>query len=159
MSSKKADLYTRTTERIVAELEKGVRPWLQPWNAEHAAGRITRPLRHNGQPYRGINVVMLWMEAMSHNFACPIWMTYKQAQELGAQVRKGEKGSPVVFADRIQRTETNDSGEETEREIPFLLQLRTDRRPSGALHSASKAGSRSRQAHRKRRTLLLRHQS
>lgn len=120
MSSEKADLYTRITERIVEELEKGVRPWLKPWNAEHAAGRITRPLRHNGQPYRGINVVMLWMEAVSHNFACPIWMTYKQAQELGAQVRKGEKGSPVVFADRIHRTEMNDNGEETEREIPFL---------------------------------------
>ncbi len=120
MSSEKDDLYTRITDRIVAELEKGVRPWLQPWNAEHAAGRITRPLRHNGQPYRGINVIMLWMEAVSHNFSCPIWMTYKQAQELGAQVRKGEKGSPVVFADRIHRTETNDNGEETEREISFL---------------------------------------
>jgi len=118
--SEKVDLYTRITERIVAELENGVHPWLKPWNAEHAAGRITRPLRHNGQPYRGINVVMLWMEAVSCNYTCPIWMTYKQAQELGAQVRKGEKGSQVVFADRIHRTETSDNGEETEREIPYL---------------------------------------
>jgi len=45
------DVYTRITAQIVAELEKGARPWLKPWNAEHAAGRITRPLRHNGQPY------------------------------------------------------------------------------------------------------------
>ena len=46
----KADLYTRITNRIIAELEAGTRPWLKPWNAEHAAGRITRPLRHNGIP-------------------------------------------------------------------------------------------------------------
>ena len=120
MSNGKADLYTRITGRIIEELEKGVRPWLKPWNAEHAAGRITRPLRHNGQPYRGINVLMLWEEAMAKGFACPIWMTYNQANELGAQVRKGEHGSLVVFANRIQRTETDTKGNEVEREIPFL---------------------------------------
>jgi antirestriction protein ArdC len=120
MTNGKADLYTRITTRIVAELEKGVRPWMQPWNAEHAAGRITRPLRHNGQPYRGINVLMLWGEAMTKGYSCPIWMTYNQANELGAQVRKGEHGSLVVFANRIQRTGTDASGNEVEREIPFL---------------------------------------
>ena len=120
MTNGKADLYTRITSRIVAELEKGVRPWMQPWNAEHAAGRITRPLRHNGQPYRGINVLMLWGEAMTKGYTCPIWMTYNQANELGAQVRKGEHGSLVVFANRIQRTGTDASGNEVEREIPFL---------------------------------------
>jgi antirestriction protein ArdC len=120
MSNGKADLYTRITGRIVEELEKGVRPWLKPWNAEHAAGRITRPLRHNGQPYRGINVLMLWGEAMERGYSCPIWMTYNQANELGAQVRKGEHGSLVVFANRIQRTETDTKGNEVEREIPFL---------------------------------------
>jgi antirestriction protein ArdC len=120
MSIGKTDLYSRVTNRIVADLEQGVRPWLKPWNAEHAAGRITRPLRHNGQPYRGINVVMLWTEAMDRGFACPIWMTYKQANELGGQVRKGEHGSLVVYADRMTRTETNASGEEAEHLIPFL---------------------------------------
>ena len=49
------------------------------WNAEHAAGRITRPLRHNGQPYSGINILMLWMSAVGQNFAAPIWMTFNQA--------------------------------------------------------------------------------
>src|ERR1700676_3306827 len=80
------DIYARITAKIVAALEDGVRPWFRPWNAEHAAGRITRPLRHNGQPYTGINVLMLWGEAMTRGFACPIWMTYKQSQELGGQV-------------------------------------------------------------------------
>lgn len=120
MSTGKTDLYAQVTNRIVADLEQGVRRWLKPWNAEHAAGQITRPLRHNGQHYRGINVVMLWGEAMARGFACPIWMTYKQALELGGQVRKGEHGSLVVYADRMTRTETNDNGEKTEHSIPFL---------------------------------------
>ena len=51
--------------QIAEYLEKGVRPWVRPWNAEHAAGRITRPLRFNGQPYSGINVLSLWMSADS----------------------------------------------------------------------------------------------
>lgn len=120
MSSDKADLYTRITSRIVQALEQGVRPWLQPWNSEHAAGPITRPLRHGGEPYRGINVVMLWGEAMERGFSCPIWMTFKQALTLGGNVRKGQHGTQVVYANRIRRTETGDNGEDVEREIPFL---------------------------------------
>lgn len=114
------DIYTRITNQIVSELEKGVRPWLKPWNAEHAAGRISRPLRHNGTPYQGINVVMLWSAAVAAGYAAPIWMTYRQAKELGANVRKGEKGSLVVFANTITRTETNADGNEEDREIPFM---------------------------------------
>lgn len=116
----KQDVYERITNRIVAELEQGTRPWLKPWNAEHAAGRITRPLRHNGIPYQGINVIMLWGEAVAKGYAAPIWMTFKQALELGGHVRKGEKGSLVVYADRIRKTEIDDSGDEVERDIPFM---------------------------------------
>ncbi|EGE55968.1 domain of unknown function DUF1738 [Rhizobium etli CNPAF512] len=117
----KSDVYQRVTDQIVAELEKGVRPWLKPWNAEHAAGRISRPLRSNLVPYQGINVLMLWSEAVEKGFAAPIWMTFKQATELGAHVRKGEKGSLVVFASSLTRTETDEAtGEEEEREIPFM---------------------------------------
>ncbi|TXL75129.1 DUF1738 domain-containing protein [Vineibacter terrae] len=117
----KPDLYQRITSRIVASLEQGVRPWLRPWNAQHAAGRITRPLRCNGIPYQGINVLMLWGECVAKGYSAPIWMTFKQALELGACVRKGEHGSLVVYADRIRRTETNEqTGQDVEREIPFL---------------------------------------
>src|SRR5580658_7394786 len=98
MTTERKDVYTRITSRIVASLGQGVRPWIKPWNAEHAAGRITRPLRHNGQPYSGINVLALWMSALGQNFTAPIWMTFRQAGELNAHVRKGEKGSLVVFA-------------------------------------------------------------
>lgn len=114
------DLYTRVTNAIVADLERGVRPWTKPWSAEHLAGRITRPLRHSGQPYNGINVVLLWAEAVARGFTAPIWMTFRQALELDAHVRKGEHGSTVVYANRITRTETGDNGEDTLREIPFL---------------------------------------
>ena len=51
----KADIYQRITDQILCELEKRVRPWLKPWNAEHAAGRITRPLRGNRIPYKGMD--------------------------------------------------------------------------------------------------------
>jgi antirestriction protein ArdC len=116
----KKDVYTRVTDRIIADLEQGVRTWLKPWSAEHAAGRISQPLRHNGTQYRGINIMLLWGEACAKGYAAPIWMTYKQAQELGGQVRKGEHGSLVVYANSITRTETNDAGEDIEREIPFM---------------------------------------
>jgi antirestriction protein ArdC len=117
----RTDVYQKITDQIVSELEKGVRPWLKPWNTEHAAGRITRPLRGNGIPYRGINILMLWSAAMEKGFAAPIWMTFKQALEFNAHVRKGEQGSLVVYADKIIRAETDaDTGEESERAIPFM---------------------------------------
>src|SRR5271154_34642 len=119
-TTERKDVYTRITAQIVEHLEKGVRPWTRPWNAEHAAGRITRPLRHNGQPYSGINVLSLWMSALGQNFAAPVWMTFRQASELNAHVRKGEKGSLVVYANSITRTEEDDKGEETEREIHYM---------------------------------------
>ena len=114
------DVYTRVTDRIIADLEKGIRAWLKPWSVEHTAGRITKPLRHNGTPYRGMNILLLWGEAMDKGYTAPIWMTYNQANELGAQVRKGERGSLVVFANSFTKTETNDKGEDIEHEIPFM---------------------------------------
>jgi antirestriction protein ArdC len=121
MKTNKQDIYTRITDRIVAALEDGVRPWHQPWNAAHAAGKITRPLRHNGQPYAGINVIMLWSEAVAAGYSAPIWMTFRQAKELGGQVRKGEHGTTVVYASTFKKTEADqETGEEIARDIPFM---------------------------------------
>lgn len=116
----KSDIYSRITGRIVELLEQGVRPWLQPWKGGHAAGPVSRPLRHNGQRYSGINVLMLWIEAEQKGFQSPIWMTYKQAQQLGGQVKKREKGTPVVYAASFKKSEGDEAGEEIEREIHFL---------------------------------------
>ncbi|QDU45209.1 DNA primase TraC [Symmachiella dynata] len=121
-TAQRVDVYTQVTNRIVAELERGVRPWLKPWNAEHAAGRITRPLRHNGQYYLGINILMLWASAEMQGFACPIWLTFQQAKELGGHVHKGEQASPVVYASTFKKTDKNEEGQELEEEIPFLKQ-------------------------------------
>ena len=116
----RVDVYTRVTAHIIEELERGVRPWLKPWNAEHAAGRITRPLRHNGLPYNGINILMLWASAELQGFDCPFWMTFQQAKELGGFVKKGEHGSPVVYASTFKKKDQSEDGQETEAEIPFL---------------------------------------
>ena len=116
----RADIYARITDRIVADLEKGVRPWMQPWRSGSGSGGVTRPLRHNGLPYSGMNVLLLWAEAAARGFVSPIWMTFKQAIELGGAVRKGETGSTVVFASRFKKTETDASGDAVDREIPFL---------------------------------------
>ena len=117
----KEDIYQRITNKIVSELENGVRAWIKPWGADHTSGRIVRPLRFNGKPYSGINVLMLWSEAIEKGYSAPVWMTFKQALELNAHVKKGEHGSLVVYADKITRTETDkETGEESEHAIPFL---------------------------------------
>jgi antirestriction protein ArdC len=105
----------------MAALEAGTKPWTQPWQASHAAGGVSRPLRFNGEAYSGINVLTLWASAMERRLAAPIWMTFKQAIELGGCGRKGETGSSVVCANSIKRTETDpDTGQDEERAIPFL---------------------------------------
>ena len=115
------DVYARVTAAIVAALEAGTRPWMPPWNAAHAAGPISRPLRYDGTPYRGVNVLLLWLAATENGYAAPFWMTYRQAQALGGQVRQGEHGALVVYANAIRRTETDPAtGEEVETEIPFM---------------------------------------
>ncbi len=90
------DIHQQVTDRIIADLEKGELTWLKPWSAGYMEGRITKPLRHNGQPYSGINVLMLWGAAIEGGYLSPYWMTFKQAAEFGAHVRKGERGNPVV---------------------------------------------------------------
>ncbi|MGF6178267.1 ArdC family protein [Ensifer sp. 4252] len=112
-----SDVYERITNRIVEQLEAGTRPWMQPW-----VGGVTpvRPLRHNGIAYRGINTVLLWMTAAEQGYSSSYWMTYRQAAQLGAQVRKGETSTLVVYANAIERKETDDAGEEIERRIPFM---------------------------------------
>lgn len=121
-SATTTDPYARITGRILADLEQGVRPWTKPWSAETLAGRVTRPLRATGEPYSGINVLLLWMEAVAAGHPSPTWMTYRQAQALGGQVRRGEKGAPVVYFDSLTRD--GDGGGEIEgeagREVRFL---------------------------------------
>ena len=116
----RASLYQRVTDQIIAELERGVMPWRKPWNAEHLNGRVSLPLRHNGEAYRGINVLTLWMAGTALGYSSPTWMTYRQALELGGQVRGGEKGSPVVYAGKLVKAGEDSAEHEDPREIRYL---------------------------------------
>lgn len=114
------DVYQRVTDRILSDLLKGTTPWIKPWKADNTEGRIMRPVRHNGEPYNGINVLLLWSSALEQGFASPKWMTFKQAIELGAHVRKGERGSLVVYAKTYTKKEQDEQGQQVERDVPFL---------------------------------------
>jgi len=114
----KQDVYSRVTDKIIAALEQGTRPWMRPWDAP--ALNLGMPTRSTGEAYRGVNVLLLWAEAAEKGYIRNQWMTFKQAEALGAHVRKGEKGSMVVYADRATALETNDKGEETERSFGFM---------------------------------------
>ena len=112
------DIYQTITDKVVADLERGVRSWNKPWSGG-SSGSL--PLRAIGKPYQGINVLLLWIEAAVKGYGSPVWMTFNQAREIGANIRKGEKGSMVVYANAITKTETDaKTGEDSERRIPFL---------------------------------------
>lgn len=113
----RADVYQDVTDKIVAQLEAGVKSWLKPWAVR---GSISRPLRANGKPYTGVNVLMLWAAAEEKGYSSPYWMTFNQAKDLGGCVRKGEKASRVVYASTFEKTEENSKGEDVIKKIPFL---------------------------------------
>ncbi len=115
-----SDVYTRVTQKIIDDLEKGNLTWRKPWNSSEMEGRIMRPLRWNNEPYTGINILMLWSSAADHGFHLPHWMTFKQAIELKGNVRKGEKGTQIVYADKIIKPEETPNGDIEITKIPFL---------------------------------------
>lgn len=113
------DLYQHVTNQIIASIEAGTPAWRKPWTG--SKGGAPFPRRANGEQYRGINVLMLWMEAAEKGLRSAFWFTYKQAQEAGGQVRKGEKSATVVKYGTFER-EDEASGEE--RKIPYLRAYR-----------------------------------
>ena len=101
----KFNVYDHVTQTILAQLEAGTVPWRKPWTG--GGGGIPIPLRHEGTPYQGINVLLLWIRALDQNYVSARWMTYRQSQELGGQVRKGEKSTTVVKFGTVEK----DSGD------------------------------------------------
>ena len=118
----KQDIFTRVTNKIVSLLETGVRPWQPSWNnTGDIATNFVMPRRHSNEQYKGVNVLMLWAVAQEKGFKNPYFMTFNQAQDYKANVRKGEKGSLVVYANKITKTATDKvTGEDVETQIPFL---------------------------------------
>ena len=113
----RSSLYQTVTDRIIASLKAGKIPWEKPWKTSHFKGG---PFPRNfctGKPYRGINVLLLWETA----YASPFWLTYKQAQELGGGVRRGEKGTQIVFYKPLDKEKTDALNGEEENRLPFVL--------------------------------------
>lgn len=120
----KRDLHQEITDKLVAKLEAGTVPWRCPWEA---GGTGVHPLRHNGERYRGINVLMLWCAAQDRGFQSSYWMTFKQAKEMGAQVIKGAKSEEVVYVGKITRERDEidpATGQPIKASIPFLKSYR-----------------------------------
>ncbi|MCP1201063.1 ArdC family protein [Notoacmeibacter sp. MSK16QG-6] len=113
------DTYQRITDMVVEQLEAGTKPWIRPWVGTGRAGAIM-PRRANGEQYRGINVLMLWIASQMIGYQQNVWMTYRQALALGGQVRKGEKGSLVVKYGTFTPKEQDASDGDEDREVPYL---------------------------------------
>lgn len=119
----RSNLYDDVTAKIIAELEAGRFPWVQPWGT---AGAVNPGLPRNaltGRTYSGVNVLILWGAVIGNGFASQSWLTFRQALEAGGSVRKGEKGTTVVYADRFipkGEAERASRADEDPRAIPFL---------------------------------------
>jgi hypothetical protein len=120
----RASLYTEITDEIIAELEAGRIPWVQPWGTAAIKAPLAMPRNAATQRgYAGINVLILWGSVIDHGFSGQSWLTFRQALGLGGHVRKGERGTTVVYADRFtpddERRRAAEAGEEPGA-IPFL---------------------------------------
>src|SRR6266700_1544385 len=120
----RASLYTEITDKIIAELEAGRIPWVQPWGTAAIKAPLAMPRNASTQRgYSGINVLILWGAVIEHGFSGQSWLTFRQALGLGGHVRKGERGTTVVYADRFtpddERRRAAEAGEEPGA-IPFL---------------------------------------
>ena len=102
----RTSLYQEITDKIIAELEAGPAPWVQPWGTSAVRRRRSAMPKNAAteRRYSGINVLILWGAVVQHGFPGQSWLTFRQALSLGGNVRKGERGTTVVFADRLSRT-------------------------------------------------------
>ena len=121
-------LYQEITTKIIAELEACRAPWVQPWGT--AAGKAPLAMPKNAatqRRYTGINVLILWGAVIEHGFTGQSWLTFRQALSLDGHVRKGERGTTVVYADCFtpedERRRAAETGDEAQmsREIQSVL--------------------------------------
>ena len=120
----RASLYTEITHKIIAELEAGRVPWVQPWGSSAAKSPLAMPKNAStDRRYSGINVLILWGAVIERGFSNQSWLTFRQALGLGGHVRKGERGTTVVYADRFipndERQRAAEVGDDAQA-IPFL---------------------------------------
>ncbi len=120
----RASLYDEITGKIIAELVAGRVPWVQPWGTVAAKAPLAMPKNAStSRQYSGVNVLILWGAVIEQGFAGQSWLTFRQALSLGGHVRKGERGTTVVYADRFipddEKKRAAETGEDAQA-IPFL---------------------------------------
>ncbi|MBC7152945.1 MAG: DUF1738 domain-containing protein [Rhizobium sp.] len=123
-SGPRTNLYDDITDKIIAELEEGRLPWVQPWGTAAAKAPLAMPRNAaTSRQYSGINVLILWGAVVQHGYPSQHWLTFRQALSLGGNVRKGERGTTVVYADRFtpedEKRRARETGENAS-SIPFL---------------------------------------
>jgi len=122
MSNVRQSLYAEVTNRIIAELEEGRLPWVQPWDA--AACPCTMPVNAaTGRRYSGINILMLWAAVIEGGYTSQRWLTFAQANGAGGHVRKGERGTIICYADRFTPRHEEERARDEDREarqVAFL---------------------------------------
>jgi antirestriction protein ArdC len=111
-----ADLYQKVTNDIIRDLEAGTAPWIKPWKNGNTDG-ILPVNAATKRGYNGINIPILWHAQVTHGYKSASWLTYKQATELGGQVRAGEKSTHVVFAKQLN---VKDKETEEEKRVGML---------------------------------------
>jgi antirestriction protein ArdC len=120
----RTSLYDDISNKIIAELEVGRVPWVQPWGTAAAKAPLAMPKSAaTGRQYSGVNILILWGAAIERAFTGQSWLTFRQALSLGGHVRKGERGTTVVYADRFvpvaEQRRAHEIGEEAQA-VPFL---------------------------------------
>lgn len=115
-AASKSDIYTRVTEQIIAAIEAGTDTWRMPWH--HDGSSVTRPTNvASGKAYRGSNILTLWASSQLQGFTSGLWASYRQWSALGAQVRKGETATTVVFWKSIDKADDQDADEQSRRRL------------------------------------------
>ena len=119
----RTNLYDEVTARIIAELEAGRLPWVQPWGTTGSAGPGLPRNALTARTYSGVNVLILWGAVIEHGWPSQSWLTFRQAKEAGGCVRKGEHGVTVVYADRftpeVEKARAEREGGDP-KAVPFL---------------------------------------
>ena len=114
------DLYKEVTARILSQLQNGTAPWIKPWSATPGANHPCNAATN--RPYSGCNIVLLWIAMQSNAWHLPRFLTYRQAQEVGGNVRKGETGTKVYFVKQLIVKDKNAAADNDNatRTIPML---------------------------------------
>ena len=118
----RANLYNEITDKIIAELEAGRVPWVQPWGTAAAKAPLAMPKNAStNRQYSGVNILILWGVVIERGFTGQSWLTFRQALSLGGHVRKGERGTTVVYADRfVPNDEKRRAAELTNVDVRFV---------------------------------------